>query len=80
MEYTAHPPHSNQSLERLKLQIHLLGLQHSEAFIGEELAGCPEQLSRYAEALRSMERRPVCAWLVALRSGKWTPFPVDCST
>ncbi len=61
-------------------QIHLLGLQHSEAFIGEELAGYLEHLSRHAEALRSMESRPACAWLVALRSGEWTPFPVDYST
>ncbi|MDR3685160.1 MAG: hypothetical protein P4L11_15635 [Geothrix sp.] len=34
------------------------------------------QLTRYAEALKAREAKPVEAWLVALRSGAWVPVPL----
>ncbi len=59
--------------------LHLLDFKHSKTFGEEELTGYQEQLSRYAEVLRTREGRPVCAWLVALRSGEWIPVSISGS-
>ncbi len=53
-------------------RIHLLDFKHSKAFEPEELAGYRQQLTRYADALKAREPKPIEAWLVALRSGKWS--------
>ena len=57
--------------------LRLLDFKHSGAFGVEELAGYREQLTRYADALKAKEAMPIEAWLVALRSGAWTPVPVS---
>ena len=57
--------------------LHLLDFKHSKAFGAEELAGYQDQLTRYADALKAREAKPIEAWLVALRSGTWTPVPVS---
>jgi ATP-dependent exoDNAse (exonuclease V) beta subunit len=58
-------------------RIHLLDFKHSKTFGAEELAAYGDQLTRYADALRAREGKPVEAWLVALRSGEWVPVPVS---
>ncbi len=57
--------------------LHLLDFKHSKAFGAEELAGYRDQLTRYADALKAREEKPIEAWLVALRSGAWTPVSVS---
>jgi ATP-dependent helicase/nuclease subunit A len=57
--------------------LHLLDFKHSKDFGMEELAGYRNQLTRYAEALKAREAKPIEAWLVALRSGAWTQVSVS---
>lgn len=57
-------------------RIRLLDFKHFAGFSAEDSVSYRDQLSRYAEAVTTRDRKPVGAWPAVLRSGEWVQVPV----